>query len=499
MKKTRSPAAGKRPGIRRRVMLYLVAFVGCVIAMLWLLQIVWLNEFYRWDKTRQLKAASDAVAQNLDNADLDTLIGHLAGRSDLCILLLDEDGRRLTSSDDIRSCLIHRMSARDLERWCDIAPEDGSVVTELFNVKPEKDMPVNPRNFRGPVPPRISEKQQSLLCVRRVTLPGGGGGYLLLNTIITPLDSTVETLRAQLVLITVVVLAGAVLLAWVISRRFARPIIETNEAARQLSRGRYEPPQHGRNYREIAELNATLVRAAEDLSRVEQLQHELIANISHDLRTPLTMIGGYAEAMRDIPGEAGPENMQIIIDEANRLTSLVSELLEFSRLQADGDALVQTDFCLTQSVRDILNRVAELKACDGYTIRFEAEDDVWIHADEKRLAQVVYNLLGNALTYTGSDKTVVVRQQVSQGRVRLSVCDSGEGIAPEELPLIWNRYYRARENHRRAVIGSGLGLSIVQRILEKHGVAYGVDSVVGEGSAFWFETDTVPPHADEEA
>lgn len=479
------------------MMLYLAAFVAFVIALLWLFQIVWLDDFYRWDKTRQLRRASDAVAANLDSDELDELIDHLASRSDVCILLLDEHGQTLYSSEDIRFCLIHRMSKRDLAFWCDKAPQDGSVLTELFSVKPMQDAP-DQRNLRGKLPPMHEELHKSLLCARRVTMPDGTKAFLLLNAIITPLDGTVETLRLQLILITCVVAVGALTLAWLISRKLTRPIIETNEAARSLSRGQYTPPANGGAYREMAELNATLVHAAEELGRVEHLQHELIANISHDLRTPLTMIGGYAEAMRDIPGEATPENLQIVIDETARLNSLVSELLDLTRLQTGNTVMDCAPFCLTDAVAAIVQRVGGMTGKDGYAIRFAPPEKVFITADEKLISQVVYNLLGNALTYTGADKAVILTQTVQGDTVRLSVRDTGKGIPPEELPLIWHRYYRAKESHKRAVIGSGLGLSIVQSILDKHGMPYGVDSTVGEGSTFWFEADITPaPEATE--
>ncbi len=477
-------------GIRRRMMLYLAAFVAFVIALLWLFEIVWLDDFYRWDKTRQVRQTSDIVAANLDSEELDGLIAHLAGRNDLCILLVNGHGARLLSSEDVGFCLVPRMDRRDLQFWCGNAPEDGSMVTELFNVQPLMDKPVNPRDFRGNVP-RMPTDQQSLLCVRRVALPDGSTAYLLVNAIITPLGGTVETLILQLTIITGVVILGALLLAWFISGKVTRPMIETTVAARDLARGQYTPPENGGAYREMAELNAALVHAAAELGRVEYLQHELIANISHDLRTPLTMIGGYAEAMRDIPGEATPENLQIIIDETNRLTSLVAELLDFSRLQTESAAMHCAPFCLTDAVAAIVQRVGGMTEKDGYVIRYEPQERVFICADEKRITQVVWNLLGNALTYTGADRTVVLRQEASAGVVRLMVADTGKGIAPEELPRIWNRYYRTQESHRRAVIGSGLGLSIVQSILEKHGMRYGVDSVQGQGTTFWFEAATV--------
>ena len=468
-------------------MLYLVLFVAFVIGLLWLLQIVFLNNFYRWDKTRQVRQASDIVADNIDNEHLSHLIDRLAEENDLCILLLDESGKPLMSSDAIRFCLIHRMSARDLNWWLSITPEDGSVLTELFNVKfPQMDQ-YSSRFFRGHVPPDESSKRQSLLCARRVSTGAGATAYLLLNATITPLDSTVSTLRSQLLLITAAVLLGALVLAVFIAKRVTRPIVETNAAAKALARGQYQPPNHGGSYREMAELNGTLAMAAEELSQVERLQHELIANISHDLRTPLTMIGGYAEVMRDIPGEATPENLQIIIDESSRLTSLVTEVMDFSRLQTGGIVMESSPFPLTESVTGIVGRVNKLTEKDAFSIVFEPQEQIVALGDETRIGQVVYNLLGNALTYTGADKRVIISQERIGEHVRIAIRDSGKGISAEELPLIWNRYYRTKETHRRAIIGSGLGLSIVRSILELHGANFGVESHEDEGTCFWFE------------
>lgn len=467
-------------------MLYLVLFVAFVIALLWLFQIVWLDDFYRYSRTRQIRGAAEAVASNLEDENITLLMDMLSAQNDVCILVLDEAHKPVLSSEDTRFCLIHRLSARDLSWWCDKVPEDGSTLVELFNVQPFQE-PARDWRFKGFRPMYTGAHYQSLLCARRVVLPNGQPGYLLLNSMITPVDATVATLRSQLMLITAAALLGALLLAALISRNVSRPIIETNCAARALSHGEYAAPAHGNTYREIAELNATLRRAADDLSQVERLQHELIANISHDLRTPLTMIGGYAEAMRDIPGENTPENMQIIIDETARLSSLVGEVLDFSRLQSGTLPMNRSSFPLTSSVSAMVERIGKLVAKDGYTVHFAPEKVLSAVADEARIGQVVYNLIGNALTYTGEDRQVYITQEVRGNLVRITVTDTGRGIPPEELPLIWNRYYRARESHKRAIIGSGLGLSIVQGILEQHGAPYGVDSQEGRGSSFWFE------------
>jgi Signal transduction histidine kinase len=301
-----------------------------------------------------------------------------------------------------------------------------------------------------------------------------------------------DTIRVQLLLTVGVIVLATAMVGFTMARSISEPIIETNEAARELSSSRYTRPPHSGGYREIAELNDTLVRAAEDLGRVEDLQRELIANISHDLRTPLTMIQGYAEAMRDIPEEATPENMQIIIDETNHLSSMVSEVLDFSRLRTGNLEMDIKPFDLTEQIREIVGRVGGMTAVDGYTVRFEPGEERTVTGDSNRISQVIYNLLGNALTYTGEDKTVNILQKDTGSRVRVEISDSGEGISAEELPYIWDRYYRSRENHRRAVIGSGLGLNICRGILEKHDARYGVRSEEGKGTTFWFELPRAP-------
>ena len=150
---------------------------------------------------------------------------------------------------------------------------------------------------------------------------------------------------------------------------------------------------------------------------------------------------------------------------------------------------------LTACIRDILCRYAKLTEQEGYQIRFDPSEEVCVEADEVKLQQVLYNLINNAITYTGEDKTVWVRQLLRGDRVRIEVADSGEGIAPEELPHIWERYYRGHKPHKRAAVGSGLGLSIVKTILDAHNRPYGATSTEGEGTTFWFEL----PVTDEKA
>ena len=279
-------------------------------------------------------------------------------------------------------------------------------------------------------------------------------------------------------------IAMGLILALILSRRLSKPIEQINHSAKYLANGEYDIRFPGKGAREVEELADTLNYAAEELSKVETLRRELIANVSHDLRTPLTMISGYAEVMRDLPGENTPENVQVIIDESNRLTGLVNDMLDLSKLQSGAQTVNAEHYSLTEEIRSVLSRYDKLA---DYTFRFWCDREVFVLADRLKISQVIYNLVNNAINYTGPEKIVYVRQIVEGGTVRVEVTDTGEGIPEDKLPYIWDRYYKVDKAHRRAQVGTGLGLSIVKKILEMHNGKYGVMSRVGEGSTFWFE------------
>ena len=198
--------------------------------------------------------------------------------------------------------------------------------------------------------------------------------------------------------------------------------------------------------------------------------------------------------MRDIPDENTPENFQIIIDEATRLSDLVNSMLDLSKIQSGVRVPERTLYCITDAIKTVLERYEKLIVQEKYKIEFLYEKDAFVFADSDMILQVIYNFINNAVNYTGDDKYVRVEQFVGDGRVRISITDTGDGISEENIPYIWDRYYKIDKVHRRAQVGSGLGLSIVKGILEAHGASYGVTSEVGSGSTFWFELELADPN-----
>lgn len=452
------------------------------MCLLWLFQTVFLEDFYKQIKTHEIKNVASEIAENIGDGDISRQVAAIARSQSVCVLVLNDDGTVVSSAEGAFSCVIHKMTCAERKEIIDRAKENGGVYSTVFDM----DFINAETGFRPQTETSGEPLAKGLLYAETVSADGGSYA-IMLNSQITPVDATVSTLRVQLLLVTVIVLVLAVVLAVVIMKVVSSPISRVNESAKRLARADYSAAFDESGYKEISELASTLNYAASELRKTDELQKELIANVSHDLRTPLTMIGGYAEMMRDIPDENNSVNAQIIVDEAKRLTTLVNDTLDLSKLGSGTSPLTLTRFNITETVRNILSRYSELRERDGYSVVFEYDRDVFVTADEVKLTQVVYNLINNAVNYCGDDKKVTVRQTVSDGKVRFDISDNGAGIAPEELPTVWDRYYRSKDPHKRAVVGTGLGLSIVRKILDLHNAHYGVSSAVGHGSDFWFE------------
>lgn len=498
-----------RIGIKWKMFAILIFFIVAVIAVIWLFQVKFLDYFYQNIKFSELEETAEDIEPLLgDEEALRNKVFENADKYSLYIRIFsisDNTATEITEANGGRDMLMPFITRRILNGLYNKALENGGVYIATVSMDALMDdlyseiidgekKPSNGSGADTSENARVPDG--SLGAVYAKITEKDGVQYLIIQTSdLSPLHATVNTLKKQFLWIGIILVILALGLAALMSKVITKPIIRMNSSAQQLALGRYDVGFSGKGYREICELSDALNFASVELSKTDKLQKELISNISHDLRTPLTMIKGYSEMMRDIPGENTPENVQVIIDETERLSDLVSDMLDISRIQAGTRKPELSVFSLTATVRDTMARYEKLTMQDGYRIEFYAERDVEIRADRGMILQVVYNLINNAINYTGEDKYVCVRQSLNGSRVRISVSDTGEGIAEEQIPLIWDRYYKVDRVHRRATVGTGLGLSIVKGILELHNATYGVQSVIGKGSTFWFELDTFPDAA----
>lgn len=477
----------EKMSIKYKLFLYLAVFAAAILLMLWFFQTIFLDDFYKQIKISDIKSSAETIEKNINNDNLNELLDSISEQSQTFIRIILEDGTNVYSSDAAPNSIIHRLPGVELYNLYQKAVQNGGTLLEFRTGGQPGQRTETLRSIEGIMPKGFDRIDESMIYIKVVDSGDGLKAVIMLNSTITPVNATVDTLRVQLEYVTVITILLAVGMAIYISKKISKPIIKINNSAKELAKGNYDTAFEGRGYLEIAELNDTLNYAAKELSKVEGLRRELIANISHDLRTPLTMITGYGEIMRDLPGENTPENIQVIIDEARRLTTLVNDVLDISKLQSGTQTLSIENFNLTESIEEILLRYNKLTEQQGYRFEFIKDGEVWVKADPVKISQVIYNLINNAITYTGQDKLITIVQNMNNQVVRVEIIDTGEGIDQELLPLIWDRYYKVDKAHKRAAIGTGLGLSIVKTILDMHGAEYGVISKNGEGSTFWFE------------
>lgn len=497
----------KRSRISAKWQIYFCLLLFCLtlIGVLWLFQIVHLDTFYKLIKRNESNSVCEKLTRLIltQDDDIERKIDDLAEKHSMAILLISDDLKYSVYADYNYTSSLLNMPFSMFRSFVQAARENGGNYTVHFignkNVTFDdgqsqsfsEDNIINPDDEEGPFEQNHGDEYgESIIYISLVPCKNSDDYMIyMVNTVLTPVSATMETLKIQLIVVTFIMFISAIILGLIVSNMVSRPISKTNEAAKRLAMGDFrENPVEGQ-YREIAELSNTLNYAAKELGKIDEYQRELIANVSHDLRTPLTMITGYGEVMRDLPGENTPENVQVIIDEANRLTTLVNDMLDLSKLHSGVNELKIVDYDLTESIRLVLHRYNKLREQDGYVIDFEADKDVVVCADREKIYQVVYNLINNAINYTGEDKKVLVRQIIKEQVVRIEVCDSGEGIPKEELGNVWERYYKVDKTHRRSVQGTGLGLSIVKNILILHNADFGVESEFKEGSVFWFELE----------
>lgn len=469
------PKKQKKPrmALRYYVWLYFMAFAVVILVLMWLFQYVFLDSYYEKAKIRDVAKTADKIIEDGEGAHQKSLMVRLAYENNLCIILADESGNQIMYANNLGdySTLFIDITTNHSRHIFDLKAKLNKSGADYYT----ETVKNQDSDYRG------------LIYCRKVD--SSGFSYILIESSVKPIDSTVSIIREQLIYITVILINLAFLVTLFISKRISKPITSITNTAKQFAAGDYSVDFKGEGYREVEELSNVLNNAKNEISKVSNLRKDLIANISHDLRTPLTMVKAYAEMIRDLSGDNPQkrnEHVQIIIDESDRLSALVDNLLELSKLESGNMELELTDFSIVDKLNDCMTRYSLLIEQNGYDIKYEPDEDRIITADMQKLDQVIYNFINNAINYTGEEKIIRIKQINKPDCVRIEVVDNGSGISKEMLPLVFDRYYRDAKV-KRAVVGTGLGLSICKEILKKHGFAFGVSSVEGEGSTFWFE------------
>lgn len=444
----------------------LVVFIGLMLALILFLQTTFLDGTYKNNKIAYLKDTVAQIDEGIQNDDILSVLEDISFSNEVCVRVIT-DAVGFTTYQDASSCALGKLSSKQLNK----------IATTTFDNGGEALFDSNSSNIKN------------AYIYSKLSKVNDENVLIMLSTSIVPLQSTIDTMYDQFNIIIIVVVIATILLALCLSSLIVKPIKKIEMEATNLPSGKYDHKLVKTDAREIENLNNTLARANEEIIKADVARKELIGNVSHDLRTPLTMIVGYGEMIRDFPEENNAENINVIINEAKRLSTLVDDLLDLSKVESGKIEFHNKDIKISDLLGSVYDQFEPYCKANNIELVLNVEDsDVVVNVDDNRLKQVLHNFMSNALNYNDAkDTKIIIGEEKVDGAYRIYVYDNGSGVKEEDKDKIWNRYYKVDKEHKRSHIGSGIGLSLCKDILDKMGYKYGVDSVYKEYSKFYFD------------
>lgn len=431
-------------------------FTIIIIILLWLFQTVFFSGYYEFTKKNEIISIANDIKNNITSKDLQNEIDEEAYRYSANIYIIENN--YLTYSSNTSELTSEGPVINNYNIF------DVGIISRVTSKKFDIDMFVYVES------------------INKTT-------KILVTTAVEPVASTTKILSNQLIYISFLIIGIGFLISYYISNILSKPIKKIEEEAHLLAEGNYDIEFTKGNYSEINNLSDTLSKTAKELKKTDELRRELMANISHDLKTPLTMIKSYAELLIDIPQNKKDKNkkLEIIIDETNRLNLLVNDIVDLSKLESNIEALNIQKISISDLLNTIIERFDYLIEKENYIIETNIDQNLYTKVDQKRISQAIYNLIGNAINYTGPDKKIRINLIEENNNIKFEVIDTGKGIKKEDIEKIWDKYYTVNVKYKRKIISTGLGLNIVKNILNEHKLNFGVKSIVGKGSTFYIE------------
>lgn len=490
--------------LRYRLMLFMCLACAFVLGLVWIFVTQFTQPLYNHYIYEQLSSQVDTLVGMIEsysepistrpfkfaNAELNTSFWesvNLAADqgklnySNVCIDVADSTLQQVNGVDTLHPCLLHESQS------------NYSPFTKQNDTKKNGELiqTLRAKVLANGTYHAVIGSSTPQMVVGKVAQNGDYDTYtVIFSTSLARIDEASIVLNQLMPIIFLCLMAFCVVVSWLFSRWFTNPLTQLSHATRKLAAGDYAVRVNIPETDEIGLLAADFNHMAGEVSRASQLQRDLLANVSHDLRTPLTLIKGYAETVRDLTGD-NPEKrtaqLDVIVDETDRLSTLVNSVMELSKVSCGTDKPERMHFDIVQLCDEVAQRYDGICAQNNYTLDLQLPNNSCnVYADPAMMERVLHNLLGNAMHHIGSDHIFILRAIPKDNTiVRIEVEDHGNGIAKDDLPYIFDRYYRSRSDSGK--IGTGLGLSITKAILQSHGFRFGVDSTEGEGTCFWFE------------
>ncbi len=509
--------------IRLRFTLIFIGLTAAVIICLWGANTWWLEGFYMREKVKDLELAYAQVdglikeeqeagrdiAQQFkaldelrrreehsafaDNA-LIKLIQDLNEKSNITLLIMDSANGTLLSSERRGDFL----SERFLRNILGQNERPFELVSQTSDYTIQKSF--DPRN-----------KSYYLECWGFLS---DDSTSFIMSMPVASVRESVELSNRFLAYVGLAALAGGSILIYFTTKMVVSPILSLTNLSERMSNLDFDAHYTGNASDEIGVLghsmnllsqrlketvgelktaNLKLQKDIEEKTQIDEMRKEFIANVSHELKTPIALIQGYAEGLTEGMAQ-DPESRdyycEVIMDEANKMNKMVKQLLTLSALESGNDAPVMERFDLTELIRGILSSAQLMIGQNGAEVEFFREEPCFVWADEFKIEEVVTNYLNNAINHVQGERRIRIDIEAAQDEVRVTVFNTGNPIPEEDLPNLWTKFYKVDKARTRAYGGSGIGLSIVKAIMDSHQKECGAENVEG-GVVFWFTLERV--------
>ncbi len=488
-----------KQSIRKKITLIFVSLLALVIVAMFLTLGMFLPRVYQYSKSRTIKSAYNVVnaasaAGTLEDDDIESELRSIGDKSGIAMIVMDSDGTCIVSTGAEGELLVQTFrellfnthnSAAVIEK-----ASDGSYVIERYTDS------------------RMDSDYMALFGNL------SGGELIMMKVAFQSINESVMISMTFILMVGLIAMIIGAIIIYFVSGAITRPIENLTDIsvrmsdldfdARYESRGVNEIDVLGENMNELSDKLAFTIQELKtannemklDLDRkeqIDQMRTDFLSNVSHELKTPLAIIQGYAEGLKDCindDAESREFYCDVIIDESEKMSIMIKRLLELNQLEFGKDEFTMERFDITELVNGVAGSMSIMTAQEDITlVRNIPKEPVFVWADEFKIEEVITNYMSNAIHHIGGEKRIVLGIEQLESSVRISVFNTGNAIPDEELSKLWDKFYKVDKSHSRQYGGNGIGLSIVKAIMDAHHHPFGVRNYQ-DGVEFWFELDS---------
>ncbi len=471
-----------------KLWLGITSLVLLILLIIWLFQVGLLNTFYTRERTNILLAEGTKIASLMSTAGDDKTVSQKV--MDEIASFIASVNARIFIIDAENNILF--AGTQGIHTKNDLPHENGSFKKSLAVFLNDAEIQSNILKGETFVMQKRHPRMKESFIIVGVPFKKDGKllGNVLLHTPLAPVRETISLLQKQLSVITLVSLIIGSLLALLFAKLFTRPVLKMIETAKKIATGDFTARVPSTPKDEIGILGDTINDMAVQLGQIEKFRKEFIANVSHELKTPISLIRAYAELVTDMDDAKADRDahLQVIIDEAERLNGITEDILYLSQTEAGYAKPNIIKMPILETINSVVKKLSLLATKKNIAIDVEIDDkDTPIYADQDKMYQVFLNLITNAINHSGENGHITLSVANRNDRIRIEIIDRGKGIPKEDLPYIWDRFYKVDKSRKRDAGGTGLGMAIVKNILKAHHFEYGIESEINKGTTVWIE------------